>query len=254
MNKFEILQYKYNRDVISRLEENRIDVNGTLYDADYLGLVRIAVLLAKEVGLGGCKSISEFVEMINQEDPILIDAFSFELSMLNASRNADEKESKDIGDPDDDISFDEEVERMYPEKSTHVDLNTAPKHVFEKHGRKHSRKEPEDKAAKVNKPKESTSSQTEAHNAHQRNQASNVKIENYVLNHGCPRGELKEYKEKVATGKINIPNYDFSRINTKDLVNSSPDDFKNLLADMDEYKNSGKNFKMQLSDFGKHKD
>lgn len=47
--------------------------NGRFVYADRFTLIREAHSLMKNYGMGGCKSFTEYVEMVNQEDPVIID-------------------------------------------------------------------------------------------------------------------------------------------------------------------------------------
>jgi hypothetical protein len=46
--------------------------DGKLIPTDRFTLIREAHILMKAYGLGSCRSFTEFVEMVNQEDPVLI--------------------------------------------------------------------------------------------------------------------------------------------------------------------------------------
>jgi hypothetical protein len=109
MHKYEILNWKYDREFIKHLPENFVYVNGEQIDGDLSELIEVSCFFAKQFGLGGCKSITEFVHMINEEDPILLEAMQFKLSMINKIQYADEKELADIGEPDPHTTFGEDL-------------------------------------------------------------------------------------------------------------------------------------------------
>jgi hypothetical protein len=79
-------------------------------------------------------------------------------------------------------------------------------------------------------------------------------IENFLLSNNVSRKEIKDYKDKVESGQIRIPEYDFSKINSRSLSNMSPEEFRKYLEQMNNYQASGKNFKVEIGDFGKSKE
>lgn len=57
--------------------------DGTSVKPDVSELYRTVDIFAFHYGIGGCKSLSEFVEMVNQEDPEVISALLASISLRN---------------------------------------------------------------------------------------------------------------------------------------------------------------------------
>lgn len=72
---------------------NQVDLGDRVVEGDYLELVQTSLLLAKEFGLGGCKSFTEFVRMVDDEDPLLIEALCVCIVDMYQKMNGEESKN-----------------------------------------------------------------------------------------------------------------------------------------------------------------
>ena len=81
-----------------------------------------------------------------------------------------------------------------------------------------------------------------------------TKIGDFLASNGVSQKEIKKYNEKVSKGRIKIKEYDFRNLTSKRIAAMPRAEYKKLMEDMIEYTESGKNFNINLTDFGKQKE
>lgn len=238
MNKFEILAHKYKKILFENGISSEL-INGKRVDNGYYEDVKATVILAKHFGMGNHKTFSSFLEMVSTEDEHLISTLLFIIDMNNHQRFADKKDFKDIGEPNDEESFDTFYEKHFSENDSNATQHTE-NHVFTKHGQKYQMQKgnaeaPSTKAIPINK-------------------GAADKLDVFLLEHNCSKSEIAEHRRKVESGEIIVPKCQVDHIDKKYLLNMSPEEFAESLKQMNNYQNNSKNFKIKfMTDHGKSK-
>ena len=267
MNKFQLLQHYYNKDFLQNSVENDTLGDGEVAD-DLASLYETAAFLARTVGMGGCRSIEEFIQMVDDTNTQTLEAFQFFISMQIGMSNAEEKDLRDIGEPNDETTFEDAVQAYFPElqgntadDSFNIHNGFGTVHVEPKMKKSEENEVKEVKPVpepKVNSPikeqPDKTITREQWFKQGGANTGTNAKIKGFLLNNDVSQKEIAEYEEKVARGEIQLPNYDFSKMSGSTLRNLSPEKFQEFMRATMDYTAKGKNFKVGIGDFGKSKE
>ena len=85
--------------------------DGTTMKGDPGFIFYVADIIASEYGLGGHKSLSGFIKMIDEADPVVIDGFMTYIAKRHQAQNSDEKEKPENFDKEEYIENDDKLEK-----------------------------------------------------------------------------------------------------------------------------------------------
>jgi len=78
---------EHEREILAKIATTDFgitEVGGKRCVGGLMQVIQKASFIASEVGLGGCRSITEFINMVDNEDPAVLDLFVFYLSKKKA--------------------------------------------------------------------------------------------------------------------------------------------------------------------------
>ena len=159
------------RDQLGKTNINDVDLGKEVGQGDHVSLVMQAMMIAGECGMGACRSLTEFIEMINNEDPVLIQTMIFCIG--------------------------QKYRRMYGDG----DSKNSPEGKSVKQG-KITKGIPPSGSRPTYKPEATV---------------GDGGMANFLVHHGVPKAKIQEFKRKIASGEIKLPNVDFSQYTPEKL-------------------------------------
>lgn len=208
------------KSLLERTPEGFVDVGGKRFGTDYYALIERVVLIGSEMGMGGCKSITEFKDMIDEEDPTLIDAVIFAIMCNNRRKWADPKKDRSVFENSPEIVEQAEEHRVAETQVAQISKETL-----------------KDPRCNLNfKRKGKYRRDIDEHD-----------MSSFVLMHNVDREAVIEAKKKFQSGQIK--EVDFSHIDAHSLANMSEEEFEKTLQQMNEYVKQTTTFKLDMNKF-----
>lgn len=189
-------------------EANIVELpDGLKEKGDLKEFLEIVDFFASRYGLGGCRTIEEFVDMIDNTDPVLLKM----LQAVAVKRHLDEW-STDKND-------------FSSDKYQHTTTSGIP---YNKHN---ISKPSESKIYDFKKPESKTAAQ--------------FNMKRFLYEWGVPKDKLDSAIGEINKGKIEFK--DFSWVNSRELSNMSNEEFKKLKSDISKDLSKTKQFKVSLN-------
>ena len=83
------------RRSLNETTTNQVRIGETVREGDFYELIQASVIISSVMGMGGCRSLEEFVKMIDETDPQLLGVTLFCISeQLKRMNGVDDKKSK----------------------------------------------------------------------------------------------------------------------------------------------------------------
>lgn len=188
---------------------NDVDLGGEIGNGDYFELVQTSALIAKVCGMGGCRSLTEFVDMINNEDPALLNSMQVAISFMLRRMYGDAKYDKKGRElPNTERMFGDLAEQT--KASGNIVLPAQNRVGYA---------------------------------------AEQTDLMNIIKHHGVSASKLCEIKKKISQGEIQVSNREFGDLTGQQLASMSKDKFEELLNNMNDHVKHSVNFKLDMSNF-----
>jgi hypothetical protein len=87
---------KYYKDLLASKVVHQVQIGEEIFNVERYDLIQRSVAIAATMGMGGCKTLSEFVDMVDSEDPSLIESIMFAIGCMQRRMYADPKKDKSM--------------------------------------------------------------------------------------------------------------------------------------------------------------
>jgi len=192
------------KELLEGTTENQVVLGGEVVEGDYFQFIQMGVALLSVTGLGVHKTYTEYFDMLDQEDPMLIQAMALAVGL---------QQRRMFGDAEDQRETPEGQETAKTGKGKHFGV------------------------------KESKKTKDYVQNV------DDSSIAEMMFQFGKSPEEIRELKEKIQSGEIQVPKKDFSWLTPETLKSMSSEEFRQVRQEMMEYAEASPTVNLSMDKF-----